>query len=56
MSTVGSSSPARRAAGGWLANLVTEPGLVVHLKRHAPTDLPARATVVTDPGGSAGTS
>jgi hypothetical protein len=40
-------TPGRR---GWLANLATEPGLVVHLKRHAFIDLPARATVVTDPG------
>jgi deazaflavin-dependent oxidoreductase (nitroreductase family) len=39
-------TPGRR---GWLANLASAPGLVVHLKRHAHTDLPARATVITDP-------
>ena len=39
-------SPGRR---GWLANLAATPGLVVHLKRHAHTDLSARATVITDP-------
>ncbi len=33
----------------WLANLMAHPGLTVHLKRKARTDLPARATVVTDP-------
>jgi deazaflavin-dependent oxidoreductase (nitroreductase family) len=39
-------TPGRR---GWLANLAAAPGLIVHLKRHAHTDLPARATVITDP-------
>jgi deazaflavin-dependent oxidoreductase (nitroreductase family) len=39
-------TPGRR---GWLANLAAAPGLVVHLKRHARTDLAARATVITDP-------
>lgn len=34
---------------GWLANLAAAPGLVVHLKRHAHTDLSARATVIDDP-------
>jgi deazaflavin-dependent oxidoreductase (nitroreductase family) len=39
-------TPGRR---GWLANLTAEPGLVVHLKRHADRDLPAHALVITDP-------
>lgn len=33
----------------WMANLGARPGLVVHLKRRARADLPARATVVNDP-------
>jgi deazaflavin-dependent oxidoreductase (nitroreductase family) len=33
----------------WLANLAAAPSLVVHLKRHARRDLPARAAVITDP-------
>ena len=37
--------PGRRS---WLANLVFDPDLTVHLKRKAHTDLPARATIVTD--------
>ena len=32
----------------WLANLVDHPDLVVHLKRRAHVDLPARAQLVTD--------
>jgi deazaflavin-dependent oxidoreductase (nitroreductase family) len=32
----------------WLANLVADPSLVVHLKRQAQVDLPARAEPVTD--------
>ena len=32
----------------WLANLIDEPKLVVHLKRHARLDLPARAEPVAD--------
>jgi deazaflavin-dependent oxidoreductase (nitroreductase family) len=39
-------TPGRR---DWLANLTAQPGLVVHLKRHAHVDLPARAEVVSDP-------
>jgi hypothetical protein len=39
-------TPGRR---GWLANLASAPGLVVHLKRYAHTDLSATATVITDP-------
>jgi deazaflavin-dependent oxidoreductase (nitroreductase family) len=39
-------TPGRR---DWLANLGAAPGLVVHLKRHAPADFSARATVITDP-------
>lgn len=39
-------TPGRR---DWLANLTDQPDLVVHLKRHAHLDLPARAEVVTDP-------
>jgi deazaflavin-dependent oxidoreductase (nitroreductase family) len=39
-------TPGRR---DWLANLIDEPRLVVHLKRRADLDLPARAEVVTDP-------
>jgi hypothetical protein len=39
-------TPGRR---GWLANLAAAPGLIVHLKRHAHTDLSARATVITEP-------
>ena len=38
-------TPGRR---DWLANLIDEPRLVVHLKRRADLDLPARAEVVTD--------
>jgi deazaflavin-dependent oxidoreductase (nitroreductase family) len=38
-------TPGRR---DWLANLIAEPGLVVHLKRRAHVDLAARATPVTD--------
>ena len=38
-------TPGRR---DWLANLRTNPQLVVHLKRNAPLDLPAFATEVTD--------
>jgi deazaflavin-dependent oxidoreductase (nitroreductase family) len=37
--------PGRRS---WLANLIAHPALTVHLKRKALTDVPARATVVTD--------
>jgi deazaflavin-dependent oxidoreductase (nitroreductase family) len=33
----------------WLANLLADPSLVVHLKRRAHLDLDGRATVVTDP-------
>jgi deazaflavin-dependent oxidoreductase (nitroreductase family) len=33
----------------WLANLSAHPSLVVHLKRHAHVDVPARATTVGDP-------
>ena len=47
--TAGSSSPGSPARRSWLANLMAHPGLTVHLKRKARTDLPARATVVTDP-------
>jgi hypothetical protein len=32
----------------WLANLGADPSLVVHLKRRAGIDLPARATRVAD--------
>ncbi len=32
----------------WLANLIAEPRLIVHLKRHGPVDLAARATPVDD--------
>jgi deazaflavin-dependent oxidoreductase (nitroreductase family) len=39
-------TPGRR---DWLANLVEQPAFVVHLKRRAHLDLPARATVVSDP-------
>ncbi|GAB4334771.1 MAG: hypothetical protein Kow0010_21980 [Dehalococcoidia bacterium] len=43
-------SPGRR---DWYANLLAEPGLVVHLKRSAHADLPARATPITDPAEKA---
>lgn len=33
----------------WFANLLADPDLVVHLKRHASVDLPARAVPVHDP-------
>jgi deazaflavin-dependent oxidoreductase (nitroreductase family) len=33
----------------WLANLVAEPRFVVHLKHGVVADLPAVATVITDP-------
>ena len=33
----------------WLANLLADPRLVVHLKRHAHLDLDGLATMVTDP-------
>jgi deazaflavin-dependent oxidoreductase (nitroreductase family) len=39
-------TPGRR---DWLANLSADPDLVVHLKRRAHVDLPARAEVVSDP-------
>jgi deazaflavin-dependent oxidoreductase (nitroreductase family) len=39
-------TPGRR---DWLANVTARPDLVVHLKRHAHVDLPARAEVVSDP-------
>ena len=39
-------TPGRR---DWMANLSTDPNLVVHLERHAHLDLPARATPVNDP-------
>ena len=39
-------TPGRR---DWLANLTDHTDLVVHLKRHAHVDLPARAEVVSDP-------
>ena len=32
-----------------MANLSTDPNLVVHLERHAHLDVPARATPVNDP-------
>src|SRR4051794_35281747 len=38
--------PGRRS---WLANLMADPALTVHLKRKALTDVPAQASVVTDP-------
>ena len=38
-------TPGRR---DWLANLVAQPRLIVHLKRRAHLDLDARAVVVTD--------
>jgi hypothetical protein len=38
-------TPGRR---DWLANLIAQPTLVVHLKRRADLDLPARAEVVDD--------
>jgi deazaflavin-dependent oxidoreductase (nitroreductase family) len=38
-------TPGRR---DWLANLMAEPSLVVHLKRRANVDLEARAEPVTD--------
>lgn len=38
-------TPGRR---DWLANVDADPNLVVHLKRHANLDLPARATLVDD--------
>ena len=38
-------TPGRR---DWLANLIDQPSLVVHLKRRAHLDLPARAQLVTD--------
>jgi deazaflavin-dependent oxidoreductase (nitroreductase family) len=33
----------------WVANLAADPTLVVHLKRNAHLDLPARASTVDDP-------
>jgi deazaflavin-dependent oxidoreductase (nitroreductase family) len=39
-------TPGRR---DWLANLLAEPSFVVHLKRRARRDVPARAAPVTDP-------
>jgi deazaflavin-dependent oxidoreductase (nitroreductase family) len=38
-------TPGRR---DWLANLLAHPSFVVHLKRHAHVDLPARATPLED--------
>jgi deazaflavin-dependent oxidoreductase (nitroreductase family) len=37
--------PGRRA---WLANLVSDPKLIFHLKKRVVADLPARARIVTD--------
>jgi deazaflavin-dependent oxidoreductase (nitroreductase family) len=39
-------TPGRR---DWLANVMADPKLVVHLKRSAHVDLDARAELVTDP-------
>ena len=39
-------TPGRR---DWLANLLADPALIVHLKRHAHVDLVATATAVDDP-------
>ena len=39
-------TPGRR---DWLANVLADPRLVVHLKREAGVDLPARATPIDDP-------
>jgi deazaflavin-dependent oxidoreductase (nitroreductase family) len=39
-------TPGRR---DWLANLLADPALVVHLKRRAGVDLAARAAPLTDP-------
>lgn len=33
----------------WVANLVSDPAMTVHLKRGVTADLPATGTVVTDP-------
>ena len=33
----------------WVANLVSDPAMTVHLKRGVRADLPATGTVVTDP-------
>ena len=33
----------------WLANLVADPSIVVHLKRHAHLDVAGRARAITDP-------
>ncbi len=35
---------------GWLLNLAADPHLVFHLKHDVVADLPAIATVITDPG------
>lgn len=35
---------------GWLLNLTAEPHFVFHLKHRVVADLPATATVITDPG------
>lgn len=40
-----SGLPGRRA---WLANLIADPHLVLHLKRRVVADLPARARLVTE--------
>jgi deazaflavin-dependent oxidoreductase (nitroreductase family) len=40
-----SGLPGRRA---WLANLLTDPRLTVHLKRGVQADLPAQARIITD--------
>jgi deazaflavin-dependent oxidoreductase (nitroreductase family) len=40
-------TPGRR---DWIANLRAEPNFVVHLKRRAAVDLPARAVEITDAG------
>lgn len=34
----------------WIANLTTDPAMTIHLKKGITADLPARGTVVTDPG------
>ncbi len=41
-----SGMPGRR---GWLANVVADPRITVHLKGDVEADLPARARVISDP-------
>lgn len=37
----------------WVANLAADPAMTIHLKRAVEADVPAKGTVITDPGDKA---